>query len=81
MPFSVCACIERCRIWLKVDADGDGQLSKTEVTAVLKAMPWRDSDAHSVQRVMAAMDVDRDGCIDISEFEDWYACVCLSQAA
>ena len=57
------------RMWLEVDADGDGNLGRDEVIHVLKLMGRKTS---GVDKVMRELDADLSGDIDIGEFEDWY---------
>ena len=54
------------QLWLKVDADGDGNLSQEEVGEVLRMMGREDVEAN-LEAVMAELDADGSGDIDIGE--------------
>ena len=54
------------QLWLKVDADGDGNLSQEEVGEVLRMMGREDVEAN-LEAVMADLDADGSGDIDIGE--------------
>ena len=57
------------QLWLEVDADGDGQLGRSEVAQLLRRMGRGEAQ---LDAVMAELDEDKSGDIDISEFEEWY---------
>ena len=59
------------QLWLEVDADGDGELGRSEVEQLLRRMGRADVEAQ-LDAVMAELDADGSGDIDIGEFEDWY---------
>ena len=65
------------QLWLKVDADGDGQLGKSEL-AELMVMMGRASTVDApetatlVDKIVEELDTDRSGDIDIGEFQEWY---------
>ena len=59
------------RLWLDVDRDGDGSLGRAEIVRMLTMMGRGDVEGQ-VDEVMAGLDEDGSGDIDIGEFEDWY---------
>ncbi|XP_078176867.1 putative calcium-binding protein CML18 [Carex rostrata] len=55
------------KVFSRFDANGDGKISTTELTEILRAL---GSDAHpdEVQNMMNEMDIDQDGFVDFDEF-------------
>lgn len=64
------------QLWMRLDADADGSLGRAEVVEMLVAMGRidgpNDSRGDKVDAVLAELDSDGSGDIDIGEFEDWY---------
>jgi calcium-dependent protein kinase len=55
----------------KFDTNGDGIISKEELTRVLKAIAGNTFDDSSVERLMEASDLNKDGKIQYEEFVAW----------
>ncbi|KAJ4788662.1 Calcium-binding EF-hand family protein [Rhynchospora pubera] len=55
------------KVFSRFDANGDGKISATELTEILRAL---GSEAHpdEVQNMMNEMDTDHDGFVDFDEF-------------
>lgn len=60
---------EHERIFKKFDANGDGQISSTELGDALKNLGNVTSD--EVKRMMSEIDTDGDGYISFKEFTDF----------
>lgn len=54
------------RIFKRVDTNGNGKISLSELGDVLRLLGSVSPD--EIQRVMSEIDTDRDGCIDFKEF-------------
>ncbi|KAK9271521.1 hypothetical protein L1049_001881 [Liquidambar formosana] len=62
---------EHERIFKRFDANGDGQISASELADALKTLGSVSTD--EVKRMMAEIDTDGDGFISFKEFRD-FAC-------
>jgi len=51
-----------------MDVDGDGVISRHELTVVLKKLGMDDA---AIDKTFSAMDLDSDGKIDYKEFVSW----------
>ncbi|XP_009595960.1 calcium-binding allergen Ole e 8-like [Nicotiana tomentosiformis] len=58
------------KVFARFDANGDGMISGDELSGVLKAL-GSDTSPDEVERMMAEIDTDRDGCINLQEFADF----------
>ncbi|KAJ8640341.1 hypothetical protein MRB53_017035 [Persea americana] len=54
------------RIFKRVDTNGDGKISLTELEEVIRNLGSASPD--EIQRLMSEMDTDGDGCIDFKEY-------------
>jgi hypothetical protein len=57
------------KLWLQIDADGDGQLGKSELARLMATM---GRHGENIDELFVALDSDGSGDIDIGEFQDWY---------
>ena len=64
-------------VWLKVDADGSGDLSHEEVKQVFVEMGKVLIEA-DFKKVIESMDLNGDGTIDFDEFREWWASTMLA---
>jgi calcium-dependent protein kinase len=55
----------------KFDANGDGLISKDELTTIFKTLSGSKFDAKDVDSLMAAADLNKDGKIQYKEFVNW----------
>jgi hypothetical protein len=55
-------------LFAKVDANGDGKVTKEEATEYLRKERQVNLDAHSIDVIWQALDADGNGSLDISEF-------------
>nr|ACG27883.1 calmodulin-related protein 2, touch-induced [Zea mays] len=64
------------RVFCRIDADGDGRISASELAAVTRAISPLASSSHGRREVAAMMDeldTDRDGFVDLGEFRAFHA--------
>ncbi|RWR94123.1 putative calcium-binding protein CML25 [Cinnamomum micranthum f. kanehirae] len=54
-------------VFEKVDSDGDGKISSSELGSMLQSL-GRQGSAEEVELMMRAVDLDGDGCISLGEF-------------
>ncbi|GER28250.1 calcium binding protein [Striga asiatica] len=59
------------RIFRKFDSNGDGQISLTELGAILNGL-GSETPADEVARIMSELDTDGDGFIDLKEFKAFH---------
>lgn len=59
------------RVFNRFDANGDGKISSTELGDVLRALGSNTSE-EELQQMMAEVDTDCDGFIDLKEFADFH---------
>ena len=67
---------EMQRVFSRIDADGDGRISPSELAAVSRAISPPSSSSHGRREVAAMMDeldTDRDGFVDLGEFKAFHA--------
>ena len=67
---------EMQRVFARIDADGDGRISPSELAAVSRAISPPSSSSHGRREVAAMMDeldTDRDGFVDLGEFKAFHA--------
>ncbi|XP_052196105.1 probable calcium-binding protein CML23 [Diospyros lotus] len=63
---------EVAKVFNRFDANGDGKISAAEMTAVLGAL-GSGMSAEEVRGVMAEIDRDGDGFVDLREFADFHS--------
>ncbi|RRT53688.1 hypothetical protein B296_00029229 [Ensete ventricosum] len=59
------------KVFNRYDANGDGKISATELAGVLRAL-GADSSAAEVRDMIAEMDANGDGFVDLHEFADFH---------
>ena len=67
---------ETQRVFARIDADGDGRISPSELAAVSRAISPPSSSSHGRREVAAMMDeldTNRDGFVDLGEFKAFHA--------
>ena len=67
---------EMQRVFARIDADGDGRISPSELAAVSRAISPPSSSSHGRREVAAMMDeldTNRDGFVDLGEFKAFHA--------
>ncbi|NP_001334783.1 Probable calcium-binding protein CML16 [Zea mays] len=75
-PAASAADAEMQRVFCRIDADGDGRISASELAAVTRAISPPASSSHGRREVAAMMDeldTDRDGFVDLGEFRAFHA--------
>jgi len=67
---------EMKKVFSRFDADGDGRISPSELAAVAGAIsppPTESAAGREVGAMMEELDADRDGFVDLGEFEAFHA--------
>uniref|UniRef100_A0ACD5TQR2 Uncharacterized protein n=1 Tax=Avena sativa TaxID=4498 RepID=A0ACD5TQR2_AVESA len=67
---------EMRKVFSRFDADGDGRISPSELAAVSRAIappPTESAAGREVGAMMEELDADRDGFVDLGEFEAFHA--------
>uniref|UniRef100_A0ACD5VCA7 Uncharacterized protein n=1 Tax=Avena sativa TaxID=4498 RepID=A0ACD5VCA7_AVESA len=67
---------EMRKVFSRFDADGDGRISPSELAAVSRAIappPTESAGGREVGAMMEELDADRDGFVDLGEFEAFHA--------
>lgn len=67
---------EMQKVFARIDADGDGRISPSELAAVSRAISPPATSSHGRREVAAMMDeldTDRDGFVDLGEFKAFHA--------
>eukprot|EP00930_Biecheleria_cincta_P074945 TRINITY_DN62145_c0_g1_i1.p1 TRINITY_DN62145_c0_g1~~TRINITY_DN62145_c0_g1_i1.p1 ORF type:complete len:796 (+),score=164.02 TRINITY_DN62145_c0_g1_i1:60-2447(+) len=59
------------RILQKMDCNGDGKLSKSELLKVLSQLMPGEVDEGSIDGIFAEIDANENGCLTFEEFLDW----------
>ncbi|XP_043693982.1 probable calcium-binding protein CML18 [Telopea speciosissima] len=59
------------KVFKRFDANGDGKISSTELGNVLNAL-GSETSPDEIKRMMAEIDTDGDGFIDLKEFADFH---------
>ncbi|KAF8390007.1 hypothetical protein HHK36_024527 [Tetracentron sinense] len=59
------------KVFNRFDANGDGKISSTELGSVLQAL-GSDTSPEELKRMMAEIDTDGDGFINLEEFADFH---------
>ncbi|XP_074282580.1 putative calcium-binding protein CML18 [Silene latifolia] len=63
---------ELARVFEKIDTNGDGRISESELGQLLRSL-GTETATEDIAKMMAEMDKDGDGYVDFNEFSEFYA--------